>query len=231
MTTYELKADLRKLFGRKSKRLRAEGLVPGNIFGKKIKSIAVQLDRVKLVTTMRAAGETGLIHLKVEGDAKTHPVLVAGYAKDPVTDQLMHVDFHEVDLTQKTKAAVPIKTTGKSPAVESGMVLVQLRNEIEVEAFPTDLPDSIEVDITGLTEVGMSILAKDLKIDRSKVTLEIGDDEPVISIQEPAKEEVVAAPAPAEGEAAPAEGEKAAEGDKPKEGEAKPAAKPEAKKE
>ena len=222
MTTYELKADIRKLFGRKSKRLRAEGLVPGNIFGKKIKSIAVQLDRVKLVATMRAAGETGLIHLKVEGDTKTHPVLVAGYAKDPVTDQLMHVDFHEVDLTQKTSAAVPVKTVGKSPAVESGMVLVQLRNEIEVEALPTDLPDAIEVDITSLTEVGMSILAKDLKVDRTKVTLEIGDDEPVITIQEPAKEEVVAPAAP-EGEEAPAaEGEKPAEGDKPKEGE-KPA--------
>ena len=228
MTTYELKADIRKLFGRKSKRLRAEGLVPGNIFGKKIKSIAVQLDRVKLVATMRAAGETGLIHLKVEGDTKTHPVLVAGYAKDPVTDQLMHVDFHEVDLTQKTSAAVPVKTVGKSPAVESGMVLVQLRNEIEVEALPTNLPDAIEVDITGLTEVGMSILAQDLKVDRSKVTLEIGDDEPVITIQEPAKEEVVAPAAP-EGEEAPAaEGEKATEGEaKPKEGEAKPETKKE----
>jgi large subunit ribosomal protein L25 len=232
MTTYELKAEVRTLFGRKSKRLRAEGLVPGNIFGKKIKSIAVQLDRVKLVTTMRAAGETGLIHLKLEGDTKTHPVLVAGYAKDPVTDQLTHVDFHEVDLTQKTKAAVPVKTVGKSPAVESGLVLVQLRNEIEVEALPTDLPDVIEVEISGLTEVGMSILAKNIKIDRSKVTLEIGDDEPVVSIQEPAKEEVVATPVAAEGEAAAEgkEGDKPAEGDKPKEGE-KPAVNPEAKKE
>lgn len=238
MTTYELSAEIRTLFGRKSKRLRAEGLVPGNIFGNKIKSVAVQLNRAKLVETMRAAGETGLIHLKLEGDAKIHPVLVSGYAQDPVTNLLLHVDFHEVDLTKKTKAAVPVRTTGKSPAVESGMVLVQLRSEIEVEALPTDLPEAIEVDVTGLTEVGMSVLAKDLKVDRSKVTLEIEGDEPIITIQEPAKEEIVVAPEPAEGEApadssaeasAKTEGEegKPESGDKPKEGETKPEAKKE----
>jgi large subunit ribosomal protein L25 len=170
---------------------------------------------------MRKAGETGLIHLKVKGDDKVHPVLISGYAQHPVTDAVLHVDFHEVDLKQKTKAMVPLKTVGDSEAVKGGMVLVMFKNEVEVEALPTDLPDMIEVDISGLTEVGMSIHAKDLKVDRSKVTLDIEDEEPVITIQEPAKEEVV--------EAAPAEGEAASESAeaKPAEGEAK--AEPEAK--
>ena len=224
MTTFELTASTRTVFGRKTKQLRKKGLVPANIFGKKIKSLAIELESSVLLDTMRKAGETGLIHLKIKGDDKAHPVLVSGYAQDPVTDQMLHVDFHEVDLKQKTTATVPLKAVGESEAVKSGMVLVMMKNELDVEALPTDLPDVIEVDISTLTEVGMSIHAKDLKFDRSKVTVELGDDEVIATIQEPAKEEVV--------EVAPAEGEAAAEGEaKPAEGEPAPAeaAKPESK--
>ena len=212
MTTFELIANTRTLFGRKTKQLRKKGIIPANIFGKKIKSLAIELESGVLLDTMRKAGETGLIHLKIKGDNAVHPVLVSGYAQDPVTDSMLHVDFHEVDLKQKTTATVPLKAVGESEAVKGGMVLVMFKNELEIEALPTDLPDSIEVDISSLTEVGSTILAKDLKFDRSKVTVEIGDEEPIATIQEPAKEEVV--------EAAPAEGEAAAEGAKP-EGEAK----------
>jgi large subunit ribosomal protein L25 len=214
MTTFELNASTRTIFGRKTKQLRKKGLIPANIFGKKIKSMAIELEGSVLLDTMRKAGETGLIHLKIKGDNSVHPVLVSGYAQDPVTDAMLHVDFHEVDLKQKTTATVPLKAVGESEAVKGGMVLVMFKNELEVEALPTDLPDSIEVDISGLTEVGSTILAKDLKFDRSKVTVEIGDEEPIATIQEPAKEEVV--------EAAPAEGEAAADAAKP-EGEAAPA--------
>lgn len=220
MTTFELSANTRTLFGRKTKQLRKKGIVPANIFGKKITSLAIELESGKLLDVMRKAGETGLIHLKVKGDDKVHPVLVSGYAQDPVTDAMLHVDFHEVDLKQKTTATVPLKTVGESEAVKGGMVLVMFKNELDVEALPTDLPDSIEVDISSLTEVGSTILAKDLKVDRSKVTLTIEDEEPIATIQEPAKEEVV--------EAAPVEGE-AADAAKPEGAEAKADVKPEAK--
>ena len=203
MSTFELNATTRTLFGRKTKQLRKNGIVPANIFGKKIKSLAIELESSSLLETMRKAGETGLIHLKIKGDTKAHPVLVSGYAQDPVTGFMLHVDFHEVDLTQKTTATVPLHTVGESAAVKSGMVLVMFKNELDVEALPTDLPEFIEVDIAGLTEVGMTIHAKDLKFDRSKVTVEIDGEEPIATIQEPAKEEVVEAPVAAEGEAAP----------------------------
>ena len=228
MSTFELSADIRKVFGRKTKQLRAKGVVPGNIFGKKIKSLAIEINKPGLIDVMRQAGETGLIHVKIKGDDKTHPVLVAGYAQNPVSGEMLHVDFHEVDLTQKTTAMVPVKAVGESPAIAQGNLLVMLKNEIEVEALPTDLPDVIEVDVTNLTEVGSHILAKDLKVDRSKVTLSVEDEEQIVTIQEPAKEEVIAPPEPAEGEGAPTtEGDKPAEGEeaKPAEGEAKPESK------
>lgn len=222
MSNYQLQADKRTVFGRKVKQLRAQGIVPANIFGKKIASLAIQVDQPTLLSVMRQAGETGLINLTIKGDSLPHPVLVAGYAQNPVSGAMQHVDFHEVDLKQKVTATVPLKAIGESEAVKSGLVLVMLKNELEVEALPTDLPDVIEVDISGLAEVGASIHAKDLKIDRSKVTLSVEDEEMIVTIQEPAKEpepEVVAEEAPVEGEAAaPAEGE----GAKPAEGEPKP---------
>lgn len=231
MTTFNLSANTRTLFGRKTKQLRQKGIIPANIFGKNIKSLAIELESSILLDTMRKAGETNLIHLMIKGDTKARPVLVSGYAQDPVTGAMLHVDFHEVDLKQKTTATVPLKTVGESEAVKSGLVLVMMKNELEVEALPTDLPDAIEVDISVLTEVGSTIHASDLKFDRSKVTVEIEDTEVIATIQEPAKEEVVEPVAPAEGEegAAPAEGDAA----KPADTDAKPAgdAKPEAKKE
>lgn len=226
MTSYTLDAAPRTLMGRKTKQLRARGIVPANIFGKKIKSLAIELESAKLLDTMRLAGETGLIHLKIQGDTKPHAVLVSGYAQDPVSGAMLHVDFHEVDLTQKTTATVPLRAVGESEAVKSGMVLVMQKNELDVEALPTDLPDHIEVDISVLTEVGHTIHAGDLKIDRSKVTLSVGDEEPIATIQEPAKEEVVVAPEPAEGaDTASGEGQKgpeSVEGEKNKDAEPTP---------
>lgn len=234
MTTFELTSNPRTLFGRKTKQLRAQGIIPGNIFGKNIKSLAIELTQDKLLDVMRQAGETGLIHLKIKGDDSTHPVLVSGYAQDPVSGHMLHVDFHEVDLKQKVTATVPLKTVGESEAVKSGLVLAMLKNELEVEALPTDLPDLIEIDISGLTEVGMTIHAKDLKYDRSKVTLSLSAEEPIVTIQEPVKEEVVEAPVVAEGEdgVAPTEGESKPEGEaKPSDTTTTPEPKPEAKKE
>lgn len=215
MSTYELKAKVRKLFGRKVKSLRRDGVIPGNVFGPDIKSIAIQFDKKSLLEIIKSAGETSLVNLAIEGESTTHPVLIAGYHTDPVSGAILHVDLHEVNLKEKTTASVPVRTEGTAPAVAEGNVLVVLRNEIDVEALPTDLPEEITVDVSGLTAVGDTVHAKDLKVDRSKVKLEIDDEEPVVTIQEPAKEEAAPAPAEeaAEGEAPAEEGAKPAEGE------------------
>ena len=204
MSNYSVKANKRTALGRKVRALRKAGVVPANIFGKKIKSLAIQIEVKSLKDVLKKAGETNLIDVVIEGE-KTHPVLVAGYSQDPVDGSLLHVDFHEVDLNVKTTAMVPLKAVGESEAVKAGNVLVLQRNEIEVEALPADLPNEIEVDITTLTEVGSTIHAKDLKLDRSKVTLMVEDEEVIATVQEPAQEEAPAAPAEGEAATAPAE--------------------------
>jgi large subunit ribosomal protein L25 len=222
MDKLNLKAEVRKVVGRKVSQLRSAGLLPANIFGKKIKSqaISVKVDDFKAI--YKKAGETSLITLTVGADEKA--VLVANVQVSPLTDKPIHVDFHQVDLKEKVTAAVPIEMTGESPAEKLSLgTVVQYVDEVEVEALPMDLPDKLVVDISKLAEVDQAIYIKDLDLDTKKVEVKVSPDEIVFKVEPPQKEEVVVAPvaevpvegapaAPAEGEAAPA-----AEGEKPEE--------------
>jgi large subunit ribosomal protein L25 len=128
------------------------------------------------------------------------------------------VDFLQVDLKEKVEAEVPVELTGESPAEKQAIgTVVQYVNEIKVKALPMDLPEKFIVDTSELAEVDQSILVKDLKVDRTKVDIKTGQDEIVVKVEPPQKEEVVAPPAPAEGEV-PAEGTVPAEGEVPAEG-------------
>ena len=158
-----LPVDPRTVNGRKVKTLRKAGLIPGNVFGKKIKSFAVQVDAKKFAQLFSQAGETSLIYLTL-ADNHQHPVLISGIQRHPVTGDILHIDFRQVVLTEKVKAMIPLALTGESSAVkDKNGVLVQAVNEIEVEALPTDFPENFLLDISSLMEIGDSLLLKDLK--------------------------------------------------------------------
>jgi large subunit ribosomal protein L25 len=210
-----LKSEVRKIEGRKVKTLRTQGILPGNIYGKKIKSEAIQVNLKDFEKVYKEIGETGLLTLEVGGSEK--PVLVHNLQRHPVTDEPIHVDFLQVDLKEKVEAEVPVELTGEAPAEKQGVgTVVQYLNEIKVEALPTDLPEKFIVDTSELAEVDQAILVKDLKVDRSKVDIKSDAEEIVVKVEPPQKEEVVLPPAPAEGEV-PAEGA-APEGEVPAEG-------------
>lgn len=188
----------RAVFGKKVKNLRKEGLIPANIYGKGVTSTAVQVEGKDLAKVANQAGETTLIELSLEKEKR--PVLIHNIQHHPVTDEVLHVDFHQVDLKEKTTAEVPIKLVGESEIVQSGQgLLLQTLNDLEIEALPEDFPHEIEVDVSKFTEVGQSILVKDLKIP-SKVTVKNDPETTVVSVQNAEmKEEVVEeAPAPEE---------------------------------
>lgn len=215
MTKLSLKLQKRDLFGRKVKRLRKEGLVPANIFGKKVKSEAITVDAKEFRNVFEKAGETQII------DLDGRPVLVSNLQVDPITSDYVHVDFRQVDLTEKITAKVPVEIVGESPAEKQSIgTVVQQLNEIEVEALPADLPEKIEVDSSILTEVDQAVYVKDLKID-SKVTVKTDLESIIVKVEPPIKEEVVeAVVTPAEGEV-PADSETPAEGEQSKEGDTK----------
>jgi large subunit ribosomal protein L25 len=209
-----LKAEQRKLSGRKVKTLRTTGLIPGNIYGKKTKSLAVQVDKKEFEKLYKEVGETGLVTLQVGSDER--PVLVNNVQVHPVTDEPIHIDFRQVDLKVKVTAEVPVEVVGESPAEKQGIgTVVQYLKEVEIEALPSDLLEKFEIDASILAEVDQAIYVKDLKVDASKVEIKTGAEEIVVKVEPPQKEEVVEVPVvPVEGEV-PAEGAPVAEGQTP----------------
>jgi len=189
-----LKTSKRELFGRKVSRLRKDGLIPANIFGKKIKSEAITVDAKEFTEVFKKTGETQII------DLGGKPVLISNVQTDPVSDQVIHIDFRQVDLTEKISAKVPVELEGESPAEKQNLgTVVQQIHEIEVEALPSDLPEKITIDASILIEVDQAIYVKDLKVDK-KVEIITDLESIIVKVEPPTKEEVVEVPVVAEGE-------------------------------
>jgi len=192
MNKTTLNAQRRDLLGRKVKKLRREGLMPGNVYGKKVESMSVSVEIKDLEKTYKKVGETGLLELVVDG--KTRPVLIHNVQTHPVTDEFLHVDFLQVNLNEKVKTQIPLEMVGVSPAEKSGMgTVVQYLNEIEVEALPGDLPDKFEIDTSKLIDLESAVLISDLKYDKNKVEI-LDQSDQILAKVEPPQEEVVEEP-------------------------------------
>jgi large subunit ribosomal protein L25 len=201
-----LKAEKRKVLGRKVKKLRREGVLPANIYGKKIKSLSIKFPVVDFEKVYKAAGETGIVEIAIGKQKRS--VLISNVQLDPVTDKPIHIDFHQVDLKEKTTADVPIELIGESPAEKQGLgTVVQSINEIEVEALPKDLPDKFEIDLSKLTKVDQTVQIKDLVVDTKKIKILAEAEQIVVKVEPPRKEEEVAPPPPEEEVAEEAEKE------------------------
>ncbi len=182
-TKHILKAELRKITGRKIRSLRAQGLIPANVFGKDLKSCSLQIKAADFTKLYKEVGESTLIYLD------DRPVMIHEVAVHPVTGQILHVDFHQVNLKEKTTASVAIKLTGESPAEkEKAGILVQQTGELEIEALPADMPESIEVSVASLAAEGDTILVKDIKVS-VKLTVKTDPEAIVVKIERLAKEE------------------------------------------
>lgn len=200
--TLSLKVEKREIFGKKVKRLRREGLIPANIYGRKIKSEAVSVQKSDFDEVFKEAGETQIVNLELGKEKR--PVLIHDIQKDPVTGDIIHIDFLQVDLKEKVTASIPVVGVGESPVEKQGLgTVVFYVDEIEVEALPTDLLERVEVDLSSLENIDQTILVKDLAFDTSKVEVKASPDEVVVKV-EPVKEESVEETAPVEEAAAEA---------------------------
>ncbi|HEX9817904.1 MAG TPA: 50S ribosomal protein L25 [Patescibacteria group bacterium] len=216
-----------KRTAKKPHQLRREGVVPANIFGGG-QSQAIQIQATNFAKLYEQVGETGLVYLEIVGDKNQHPVLVEEVQTDPVSGELLHVSLKQVNLTEKIEAQVPVETIGEFDV--TGGVLMVVKDEIQVEALPADLPEKFEIDISLLTEVGQMITYANLQYDKNKVSLilgEEGEEEPIILVQEQREEEPEEEPEVIEGEEGEvSEGESAGEkSEKPADKTEKPAEK------
>ena len=208
MNKTSLPAKLRTVLGRKIKQLRKQGLLPANIYGKKVKSQAVSVDDKKFAEVFSKAGETGLVELELDG--KKLPVLIHSVSYHPVTNQTLHADFYAVDLKEKVEANVPLLIIGESPAVKdkTGVLLINL-DELHVEALPQDLPEKIEVDIANLVKLDDAIKVADLPVsDKIKILtdleLEVAKIAPLVVKEKVEEAPITVAVEGEEGEAAEA---------------------------
>ena len=190
----ELTAEKRQTLGRKVKSLRRQGFLPANLYGKKVQSTAVQVDLKSFLNTFKESGETGLINLTIKGEKKTRPVLIHHVQFQPVSEQPIHADFYQVDLKVKVTTEVPIELIGESPAVKEKLgILIQPLTEVEVEALPADLPDKLELDISGLKKVDEAVTVADLKMSAGVKVL-TSKKEVLAKIEPLAQEEEITPP-------------------------------------
>jgi large subunit ribosomal protein L25 len=162
-----------------SEALRAEGIIPAVLYGPKEGSASIAIDARKLESVWRDAGETTVITLK--GMGADMDTLIHDVQLHPVTGKILHADFYVLEKGKKIEISVPIEFVGEAPAEKLGHILVKALHEVEIEVAPAELPQHLEVDISGLTEVGDHIVARDIKLPPS-ATLKTDPEEIIASV-------------------------------------------------
>ncbi len=189
METYAIKAEPRELIGKKVKRLRQQGLVPGVLYGHNVTPQLLSLTRRELERVYRQAGATSVVEIKLPDGS--HNALIHAVHHHPVTGELLHADLYQVRMDEKVRTTVPLAFSGgeTAPAVrELDGVLITNLTELEVEALPADLPHEIAIDLEQLKTLDDTITVADLQIP-SGVTVLTDAESNVAMVQPPKTEE------------------------------------------
>ena len=203
MARRELPVETRQVTGKKVAALRRGGMLPGNVYGRGLDSISIQISTDDMDKMLKQASANEVLDLKIDGKGEVRPVVIQKVQRHPITSSPLHAEFYQVSLTDKMRADVPLVVIGESEAVKTyNGVLMSALESLQVEALPLDLPSRIEVDITPLIELEQSLHVSDLPIP-ANVTVLTDPEVMVVKISSPR--------VAVEGEEAAAEGEEGAE--------------------
>ncbi|RMF61341.1 MAG: 50S ribosomal protein L25 [Calditrichaeota bacterium] len=200
-----IEAKRREQFGsRFARRFRRQGLIPAVFYFRGDDALSLLLDSKQITQFL---GHThGLIDLQIEGEKSPRKCVVKDVQYDPLTDQVVHVDFLGITMGEKIEVTVQLKLIGTPVGVKQGGILEHLTRELEIECFPRHLPDHLEVDVSELN-VGDSIQVKDLNFENITILNDPNETialvelpKAAISAEEEAAAEEAAAEAAAEGE-------------------------------
>lgn len=174
-----LDATRREVTGKKVKALRREGKLPAVIYGVGLEPAPILLEMRTASKALREVTLSTLVNINLDG--KEHTTLVRERQYDVIKRELNHIDFLAISMTETLRTSVPLRLVGLAPAIKEYSAMIMQDSEfLEVEALPSDLPEAIEVDISGLTELGSTVTAADLKLG-DKVTI-LGDPDMVIAV-------------------------------------------------
>lgn len=206
MEQIELSAATRDILGKKVRFLRRQGLTPANLYGRNVKSTALQVDTIQLKHTLAKAGKSSLVALKVDSAKRPKMVIIRDIQREPLTGGLLHVDLYQVKMEERIKIEVSLLFVGEAPAIrDRGGILVQNMTSVEVECLPANMPHNIEVDLSVLKELDQAVHVKDLSVDEG-VTILTDPEQSIVQIARSKVEveiaaELMAAEAEAEAEA------------------------------
>lgn len=181
-------ANRREVIGKNVKKLRREGLLPAIVYGHSIEPVSISLNYKEASKTLDSISPSALVVLDIDGEK--HYTLVRDKQRNPVRRTIIHVDFQAVSLTETVRADVTVNLTGEAPAVETYLgILVPSLEQLSIECVPTNLPDRIDVDLSGLTEIGDSISVGDIIAPEGVEILNDPDEVVVVVIAQAAEEE------------------------------------------
>ncbi|MCL4405934.1 MAG: 50S ribosomal protein L25 [Patescibacteria group bacterium] len=190
--TIALKAEKREVFGKKTDSLRRAGQVPAELYGHDTDNLHLAVAAKDFRRVFDEAGGNVIVDLEVDGEK--YPVLIHDTSIDPLSGDFKSVDFYKVKMNEEITSAVPLEFTGVSAGVKDlGGILVKAMDEVEVEALPANLPKMIEVDISGLTQLGQSLFVKDIPV-RGDFKIAVDPETVIVTVSEPKEEEVEVAP-------------------------------------
>ncbi|WP_169090091.1 50S ribosomal protein L25 [Paenibacillus sp. PL91] len=167
------------------RQLRLQGKIPGVIYGKQLDNAAqVVVDGKELQALLRSH-PNAVLEINIPSHGKTS-VMISEIQRDSLSRQVLHVDFHQINMNENVRANVRIQPEGDSNGVREGGILQVILHELEVQCLPGSIPDSVTVDISSLA-IGESVLVSDLKLPKGVETF-AEPEQVVVTILAPQKE-------------------------------------------
>jgi large subunit ribosomal protein L25 len=192
MEKFELEASKRSVKGKKNRQLRIEGKVPGVVYGRGVKSEPIELAAKLLERAYRYAGGNKIVALKV-GEGRARNVLIHEVQQGSARGELTHVDFYVVRMDEVLRTEIPLHFVGESTAVyQDEGTLVKHMETVAVESLPGDLPDSLEVDISGLDDFEKTMTLADLKLPAGVKLVEEDLETVIAKVDPPRSDEEMA---------------------------------------
>jgi large subunit ribosomal protein L25 len=193
LNNIELKAETRTTTGNNPARaLRRAGRTPAILYGPEAEPVMLSIDTGEMENIIKQ-GKVGrsIFNLAVDGGKKSRAAMIKELQTHPVSQDILHIDFYEVNMKRKVKVMVPVATTGKSVGVEMGGMLQIIRRELEVLCLPNAIPHEIAIDITDL-DIGNSVHVEDISLE-GDIEIPHEVDFTILTILSPKKAEMEAA--------------------------------------
>lgn len=186
MSLNNLKVEKRENAGTNvSKKLRADGLLPGVVYKKGKETVSVQVSESEFIKTYKQAGTTSVIKIELEG--KVYPAIIKNVQRKPVVNNIIHIDFQEINMNETVKLSIPVYLVNRDNIRLQPSILTQMLEHVDVECLPDKIPNTADVDVANMN-YGDTFFVRDLDVSSIEGIQVLADpDTLVCTLSEPSK--------------------------------------------